>query len=210
MISCLCLPLNMLNMLVPTIGPISHPRPPQPIVMKPMVMNGSRGIWVTNRSSSAVMITWAPAAEPNKPVPMEEPSCHLRRTLRSLKNEFQSRGGESGSVAFCAVDFCATASDFDGDVEKCRTRGRWMAAGFLVVRVNGRDDSIALGDLEVICGSRAGCTRRETAACRSDGAEDIIFAIEEASQRANGERRGASLRWRASKFKVGAARTTQH
>jgi hypothetical protein len=80
----------VLNIPVPTIGPKSHPTPPQPNVINPSVMKGSNGICDTIASISDIASPCAPPTMLTRLVPMLDPSCNRLRDFRSAKNVFQS------------------------------------------------------------------------------------------------------------------------
>lgn len=93
----------VLKIPVPTIGPRSHPTPPQLNVIKPSVMKGSNGTCPTRLSISETARACAPASILPKLVPTDEPSCRRLLVLRSLKNAFQvSRSAEEEGG--CAVE----------------------------------------------------------------------------------------------------------
>src|SRR3569833_8985 len=91
-------------------GPASQPSAAHPNVIRPSVTNGSSGIWFMTGSATPRLRTMAPAEPPDMHVKTLNPSCHLRRVLRSWKNWFQSSGGRSGLAAAWDAEAAAAAA----------------------------------------------------------------------------------------------------
>src|SRR3569833_2658050 len=91
-------------------GPASQPSAAHPNVIRPSVTNGSSGIWFMTGSATPRLRTMAPAEPPDMHVKPLNPSCHLRRVLRSWKNWFQSCVGRSGLAAAWDAEAAAAAA----------------------------------------------------------------------------------------------------